>query len=125
MNTSTINHLIKLFDKEGVPRSLSIPFLIHAQGLTIQDVVNQAGCHRSLFGMALRGERRPPPGLRDALKELLGTDLWGRAEVRAHEPAMRHEFEPGTTPRDGFVQLCSVCGHTAPHPLHIWPHEDT
>ncbi len=78
MNTSTIRHLIDLFDKEGVPRSLGIPFLIHAQGLKIQDVVDQAGCHRSLFGMALRGERRPPPDLRDVLKELLGTDLWDR-----------------------------------------------
>lgn len=80
MNISTIGYLLKLLDREGVPRSLSIPFLIRAQGLKIQDVVDQAGCHRSLFGMVLRGERRPPPALRDALKESLGIDLWDETE---------------------------------------------
>ncbi len=78
MNTSTISHLIELFDKESVPRSLGIPFLIRAQGLSILELAQRAGCHRSLAGMVLRGGRRPPPGLRDALKEILGVDPWDR-----------------------------------------------
>jgi len=80
MNTNTIGYLLKLLDREGVPRSLSIPFLIRAQGLKVRDIVKQAGCHHSLLGEVLRGERRPPPGLRDALEKSLGIDLWDETE---------------------------------------------
>ena len=57
----------------------------------------------------------------DAFADLIASG--GTVDAMQQGQAVRHEFSAGTEPRDGFVQLCSVCGHTAPHPLHIWPHE--
>ena len=78
MKTTEARKLLETLCRHGIPLTLSVPFLIRAQGLRVQELAQQAGCHRSLVGMVLRGERLPPPGLRDALKEILGVDPWDR-----------------------------------------------
>jgi hypothetical protein len=69
------NLLLQLRDL-NVPLTLSVPFLIRARGRGIQEVAAEAGCHRTLLRMALEGRRTPPPRLREALRQLIGTDPW-------------------------------------------------
>lgn len=82
MRTQTIEQLLSILNQEGVPISLSVPFLVKARGLEIKELARRAGCHRALVGMALRGDRTPPVTLRRAVKDVLGVDPWLFSESR-------------------------------------------
>ncbi len=76
MNTESIKQLLRIFELEAVPLSLSIPFLLRAQGLSVQNVADRAACPRDWVVSVLKEEREPTSALRCAFEDLLGVDPW-------------------------------------------------
>ena len=76
MKITETKQLLETLCQHGIPLTLSVPFLIRAQGLAVQEVASSAGCHRNVLRMALEGRRKPPVKLREAVRKLLGCDPW-------------------------------------------------
>ncbi len=76
MKTTEARELLETLCRHGIPLTLSVPFLIRAQGLRVQELAQQAGCHRNVLRMALEGRRNAPAKLKNSLRNLLGCDPW-------------------------------------------------
>ena len=100
MKTNEAKQLLETLCQHGIPLTLSVPFLIRAQGLRVQELAQRAGCHRSVLRMTLEGRRNAPVRLREELRRQLGCDPWeiaatetpvqaGKNRVRADHSGVR------------------------------------
>ncbi len=93
MNTESIKQLLRIFELEAVPLSLSIPFLLRIKGLTMQDIADRAGYSRDSVVLVMQKQREPTSALRSAFEDLLGVDPWDVSGEQAEQKTMCIESE--------------------------------
>jgi hypothetical protein len=76
ISTDAARRLFEQMSAEGIPLTLSVPFLIRVRGWRVQYFCRDIGIHRGYFNALLHGLNTAPLSIRMACRKNLGLDPW-------------------------------------------------